>query len=168
MIQLENGKSLTHNQQSIKYTKGLVCTFADNPLRTFFFEVDEEHREFYTDVCNLYNLEELDFIVHRTGGGGYHFISPTMISLGRWKALHEELKHINTECPMITLRMQPNKHPNEEQVWYNSHVEKFNTIPSQNNLQMCNYLNKIFGSDFKGTGAGEIRIVDYPLRVKTP
>jgi hypothetical protein len=159
---------LTHRPQSNKYTTGLVCTFADIPLRTFFFELDTEHREFYNDVCDFYNLEELDYIVHRTGGGGYHFVSPTMISLGRWTALHEELKNINSECPMITLRMKPNKHPNEELVWYNSHVERFNTIPSQNNLQMCRYLNKIFGSDFKGTGAGEMKIVEYPLREKSP
>ncbi len=63
--------------RSNKFTKGLVCTYANSPLRSFFFELDSEHKELYQDICDFYNLEELDFIVHRTGGGGYHFISPT-------------------------------------------------------------------------------------------
>ena len=72
--------------RSNKFTKGLVCTYANSPLRSFFFELDKEHKKFYDYISDFYNTEELDFIVHRTGGGGYHFISPTMISKGRWNA----------------------------------------------------------------------------------
>ena len=152
--------------RSNRYTQGLVCTYADSPLRSFFFELDKEDRDWYNEICTFYNLQELDFIVHRTGGGGYHFISPTMISKGRWKNLHGYLEGINPKCPMTTLRIQPNKYPNEELIWYNSHVEKFNTTPSQNNASMCHYLNKIFGADFQGEAAGEIKTVRYPLPLR--
>jgi hypothetical protein len=128
--------------------------------------LDSEHREFYQDVCNFYSTEELDFIVHRTGGGGFHFISPTMISKERWKILHQELEDINPKCPMTTLRIEPNKHPNEDLVWYNSHFENYNTEDSQNNENMCKYLNKIFGAKFTGTGEGNIKMVTYPLPLR--
>jgi len=149
--------------RSNKFTKGLVCTYANSPLRSFFFELDKEHKKFYDDICNFYKLEELDFIVHRTGGGGFHFISPTMISKGRWKALHKELELINPKCPMTTLRIQPNKYPNEDLIWYNTYVEKWNSILSQNNENMCLFLNKIFGSNLIGSANGKIKIVSYPL-----
>ena len=159
------GTTLKFNRSS-RYTTGLVCTYADRPERSFFFELDQEHREFYQDVCNLYELEGLDWIVHRTGGGGFHFISPTMISKEHWKAMHLELHEINKDCPMTTLRIEPNKYPNEDLVWYNSHTEVMNAPTEKNNLQMCNLLNKIFGSKFVGTGAGEIKTVKYPLPLR--
>ena len=167
MILPDNGSGLIlKNNRSSRYTTGLVCTFADNSNRCFFFELDKEHREFYQDVANLYELEGLDWIVHRTGGGGFHFISPTMITKDHWKALHKQLQEINKECPMTTLRMEPNKYPNEDMFWYNSHVECNNAEERQNNLQMCQYLNKIFGSKFVGTGAGEIKTVRHPLPLR--
>ena len=167
MRQLENGvKFPLKPNRSNRYTTGLVCTFADRPERCFFFELDKEHREFYQDVCNLYELEGLDWIVHRTGGGGFHFISPTMITKEHWLAMHEELQEINKECPMTTLRMEPNKYENENQFWYNSHTEVLNAPTCDNNLQMCNYLNRIFGSKFIGTGAGEMKTVRYPLPLR--
>ncbi len=163
----ENGAKFPLKQnRSNRYTKGLVCTYADSPLRSFFFELDKEHREFYQDVCNLYALEELDYIVHRTGGGGFHFISPTMIPVLAWKSLHAELKEINKECPMTTLRIEPNKYPNEDLVWYNSHAEVMNADESENNLEMCQYLNKIFGVKFVGKAKGTMKIVRYPLPLR--
>lgn len=165
MTSLESGKKLKLNRSS-RFTTGLVCTFADRPERCFFFELDKEHREFYQDVCNLYELEGLDWIVHRTGGGGFHFLSPTMISKEDWKILHKELAEINKDCPMTTLRMKPNKYPNEELVWYNSHTEVLNADTPKNNYQICTYLNQIFGSKFVGTGAGEMILVKYPLPLR--
>ena len=152
--------------RSSRYTSGLVCTFADRPERCFFFELDKEHREFYQDVCNLYEVEALDWIVHRTGGGGFHFISPTMISKEVWKKLHRELADINPKCPMTTLRIEPNKYPNEDLVWYNSHAEVMNAPDLANNKEMCQYLNKIFGVKFVGNAKGTMKIVRYPLPLR--
>ena len=152
--------------RSSRFTNGLVCTYTDTPNRSFFFELDKEDRDLFQDISDFYNTEGLDYIVHRTGGGGFHFLSPTMISRGRWKMLHKLLEGINPKCPMTTLRIEPNKHVNEDLVWYNSHVERFNAEPSQNNENMCKYLNKIFGSDFIGSAAGNIKMVRYPLPLR--
>ncbi len=153
--------------RSNRFTKGLVCTLADSDSRFFFFELDKEHREFFQHICDFYGDNDLDYIVHRTGGGGFHFISPTMISKEGWKRLHTALGPINPKCPMTTLRVEPNKYPNEDQIWYRSKVEKWNCrSPQENNYQLVTYLNKIFGSDFVGTGAGEIKFTRYPLPLK--
>jgi hypothetical protein len=149
--------------RSNKFTQGLVCTYEDTTQRSFFFELDSEHREYFQEVCDFYCAEELDFIVHRTGGGGFHFISPSLMSKGRWKFLHEQLKGINPKCPMTTLRIQPNKYPNEELVWYNSHVEKYNNVPAWNSKELCTYLNKIFGCKLEGTSHAQFKLVRYPL-----
>ena len=66
--------------RSSRYTEGLVCTLADSDLRVFFFEVDKEERDEFAGMNEFYNFHKLDFVVHRTGGGGYHWLSPTMIS----------------------------------------------------------------------------------------
>lgn len=153
--------------RSSRFTQGLVCTLADSDKRFFFFELDHEHREHYQMIHDFYGDNDLDFIVHRTGGGGFHFISPTMISKDRWRRLHQELGPINPKCPMTTLRVQPNKYPNEDLVWYNSDVQRYNCMtPSENNYQLVNYLNTIFGSEFVGTGAGEIKFTRYPLPLR--
>lgn len=138
-------------------------TFEGSDLKAFFFELDSEHREYFETIVSLYKNNELDFIVHRTGGGGFHFLSPTMISRAGWKRLHDQVKDINPRCPMTTLRIQPNKHSAEELIWYNSSIVSWNAETKNNNEAMCNYLNKIFGSKFRGTAAGEIKIVRYPL-----
>lgn len=149
--------------RSSRYTTGLVCTFADNDLRLFFFEVDMEHRAEFARICKFYDEHELDYVVHRTGGGGYHWLSPTMISKATWKRYHEVLKDINKECPMTTLRIEPNKHHSENVIWYNGHTQRFNTSPSQNNYQVCTLLNKLWHCNFLGSGAGDLKQVRYPL-----
>jgi hypothetical protein len=149
--------------RSSKFTTGLVNTFEGNDLKVFFFELDADNRDQFETLVNLYNENELDFIVHRTGGGGFHYLSPTMISKEGWKRLHNQVKDINPRCPMTTLRMQPNKHVGEELIWYNSSIVSWNAENKNNNWEMCQYLNKYFGSKFKGTGEGGIKIVRYPL-----
>ena len=149
--------------RSSRYTEGLVCTFTDSDSRVFFFEVDKEDRDEFAGINEFYNFHKLDFVVHRTGSGGYHWLSPTMITKEKWRELHKELKHINVKCPMTTLRISPNKYPREEIIWYNSHVEKDNSFERANNKEMSNLLNHIFGCGFIGVGAGGVKRVRYPL-----
>jgi len=149
--------------RSSRYTEGLVCTFTDSDSRVFFFEVDKEDRDEFAGINEFYNFHKLDFVVHRTGSGGFHWLSPTMISKEKWRELHKELKHINVKCPMTTLRIEPNKYPHESVIWYDSHVEKDNSTPTQNNFNMANLLNYIWGCNFTATGTGEVKRVRYPL-----
>ncbi len=134
----ENGAKFPLKQnRSNRFTTGLVCTFEGTTDRCFFFELDYEHRDKYQEVATFFDMECLDWLVHRTGGGGYHFISPTMVSKEQWIAMHLELKDINPKCPMTTLRMIPNKYTNEDMFWYNTHYEALNSQDENNNEQMC-------------------------------
>ncbi len=150
--------------RSNKFTIGLCNTFKDNTtLRTLFFELDREHMDDYEEINNIFQDNKLDYFVHKTGSGGFHFLSPTMIRKQRWKEIMSLLKPINPKCPMTTLRIKPNKYYNEENFWYFSYIEKHYDNLKHNSLMMCNYLNRIFKTKFKGELLDEIKIVNYPL-----
>ena len=150
--------------RSNKFTIGLCNTFKGSKnLKTLFFELDREHFEKYDYVNRVYQNNGLDYFVHKTGSGGFHFISPTMITKSRWKKIMIELKFINPKCPMTTLRIKPNKYYNEENFWYFSYIEKHYDNLKHNSLMMCNYLNRIFHTKFEGEVLDEMIIVNYPL-----
>ena len=150
--------------RSNKFTIGLCNTFKDNTkLRTLFFELDREHMDEYEYVNKVYQKNKLDYFVHKTGSGGFHFISPTMITKARWNKIMKLLKSINPKCPMTTLRVKPNKYYNEDQFWYFTYIEKHYENREHNSRMMCNYFNRIFKTHFKGALLDEIIIVQYPL-----
>lgn len=150
--------------RSDKYTTGLCMTIKESKeLRFLFFELDKEHLNYYNKVCEFYQIKKLDVLIHRTGSGGYHFLSPTLIQKTEWKKLHGELSQINKSCPMITLRVKPNKYPNEKEIWYRFIHFKFKENIPYNNNNICVYLNHIWKSDFDGLQQDNIVIVNYPL-----
>ena len=150
--------------RSNKFTIGLCNTFKDNKtLRTLFFELDKEHLEHYTLVCQVYRNNKLDFFTHKTGSGGMHFLSPTMITKERWKSIMLELKFINPKCPMTTLRVKPNKYYGEDDFWYFIYTEETFENESCNNNYMCDFFHRVFATKFLGNQEDEIKIVHYPL-----
>jgi hypothetical protein len=151
--------------RSNKFTVGLCNTFTDcKNLRTLFFELDKEHLDQYSRICKIYDDNKLDYFIHKTGSGGYHFISPTMITKERWKNIMNEVKDVNPKCPMTTLRMQPNKYFGEDSFWYFIYIEKhFDDNYKCNSKNMSDYLNHIFKTKFDGLLQDEIKIVRYPL-----
>ena len=98
---------------------------------------------------------------------GYHFISPTLMVKRRWKGIHRGLQKINPKCPMICLRIQGNKYPNEDIYFYKAGV-RINTTPEKNIESICNYLNKIFDFEpkLKGTLKGDPVVVEYTPRIE--
>ena len=107
--------------RSNKYTTGICNTFRDSELRVLFFELDREHLIYEPEIHKLYKDNELDYLVHRTGSMGLHFLSPTLMTKERWKEIMRCYKHINPKCPMTTLRVKPNKYPDEDGIWYRVH-----------------------------------------------
>lgn len=161
--------------RSNQYTTGLCNTFSGTDLKTLFFEVDkydprtQTHNENYVRelqiVNSIYRRLGLDYLVHKTQNG-CHFLSPTMIPKLFWsKIIKEDLRDINRKCPMTTLRVEPNKYPNESEFWYRVDAFYFDGNDIRNNFNMCNYLNKIFGTSFRGSPDNnqDIKIVRYPL-----
>lgn len=154
----------TRNTRSDKKTEGLCNTFRNfKEIRTFFYELDTEMIQHLQKVKDVYERENLDYMIHRTGSKGYHFLSPTIITKKRWIRLMRELKDVNPKCPMTTLRTEPNKYPNESESWYR--FEKFEGLGNIkfNSLEMCQYLFKIFRCHFQGLVPTELKIVHYPL-----
>ena len=152
-------------------TKGLTSTLNPNDekydnFRFFFFETDKPYNaEHYNRLVELYARNELDVLVHTTGGGGLHFLSPTLITKDLWKSLMDEVKDINPKCPMITIRTKCNKYVDESSVWYKSSVGYCGEVSEFFNIEeMCFLLNKWFGASFKSRGLkGLLRFVNYPL-----
>ncbi len=152
-----------------KMTVGLTSTLAPedekyDSFRFFFFETDKPYDDFdYNRIIKLYERNELDVLVHQTGGGGLHFKSPTLITKDLWKVLMDQLKDINPKCPMVTLRTKPNKYVDEPSVWYKSSVGYTRTAPFFNSTELCFLLNKWFGTHFQGSVSTILRFVNYPL-----
>lgn len=146
------------------YTKGLCCTFNDTDKRICLFECDFEHRDAIPYVLDVYRIFGLDVLYHRTGCG-WHFISPTLVGLETWKDFHNHLKHINPKCPMTTLRIVPNKHPNEADIWYQSYYKiNRDDCTFYNSIEICDLLRKWFGDiPFTGEYLTSPKIVRYPL-----
>ncbi len=138
--------------------------------RFFFFETDKPYnQEHFTRIIKTYESHRLDLLIHNTGGGGQHFISPTLITVKEWKRMIDELKDINPRFPALVLRLIPNKYVDEAEVWRKSKVYTFegsgytdlNTFA--NSFELCNLLNKGFGSQFKGLVKTDLKIRTYPL-----
>ena len=150
------------------FTTGLTATIDNDRQRKFvFFEIDELRGEVFHRVQACYAKYHLDVVVHRSGMG-WHWLSPTEVSLKTWLEFMNELRDVNTKCPMQTLRVQPNKYPGEELIWYNHMMGKYNNLPLLNNNKNCvNYLNHLFKTTFEGNRSGEIELVRYPLPLLT-
>ena len=122
-MNLQKSPTLKKNRHG-PWTKGLAITNKTNDLRFCFFETDIAHTSYFQRILGTYQQFGLDLCTHRTGNG-LHFLSPTLVSLQIWKAFHAELKDINPKCPMTTLRIEPNKYPNEAQIWFISQWHSF-------------------------------------------
>ena len=74
------------------------------------------------------------------------------------------VKDVNTKCPMITLRIEPNKYPNENEIWYSNDCGYHCECPQlANSDALVNRLNFWFGTDFVGELPTILRFIKYPL-----
>ena len=164
------------------FTDGICNTLKDDKnLKMVFFELDFENHSSWNwnsffKVKKTYKKFELDYFIHRTGKG-LHFLSPTLVDKILYKKFMNELKDINTKCPMTTLRTKPNKYENEKDYFYNIiEIKKFSNNKKANCKEMCNFLNETFNKtekstflsipNFEGTHKGKIIKVKYPLPQK--
>ena len=148
--------------RSNKYTTGLVITNNTNDKRFLFFEIDTLDAVMFSKVLDIYRNFGLDLCVHRSHCG-WHFVSPSLLSVETWKEAMAALKDINKKCPMTTLRWLPNKYPNEEQIWF-LNLCRYDTNNIRNNSdQLCKLLNHTFGAHFEGLVNTDLKFVRYPL-----
>ena len=154
---------MKHDRSNI-FTTGL-CDIIDEDRnkRVCFFEIDGFNALELYEVIGQYYKFGLDVLVHRTGKG-FHFLSPTLVDLKIWKEFHEPLKHINSECPMTCLRIDPNKWDNEPEMWKNSIRFKFRRTDTKINVaEISNILLTRFNVLFDSNITGTIQTPRYPL-----
>ena len=154
---------MKHDRSNI-YTIGL-CDIVDNDRnkRVCFFEIDSFNALELFEVMGQYYSFGLDVLIHRTGKG-FHFLSPTLVALKEWKDFHEPLKHINSECPMTCLRIEPNKWKGEDILWKNSIRFNFKRSEAKANIsEYCDLFKIHFGITFRPDICGDIKTVSYPL-----
>ena len=160
------------------FTDGICNTLKnDKNLKMVFFELDYNSEikdyklftfsKYFDKIKNTYEKFELDYFIHRTGNG-FHFLSPTLIDKILYKKFMNVLKDINVSCPMTTLRVNPNKYENEKDYFYNIiEIDNVTIYNKKGNcLEMCNFLNETFKTNFEGTHKGKIIKVKYPLPQK--
>ena len=150
------------------YTKGLVNQIdKDKNKKLFFFEIDTHDIKLVDLILETYQKYELTVLYHKSKMG-YHFISPTLINLDKWKLIHSALIHINPTCPMITLRVMGNKYPNEYEYFYKAGI-RINCDSSKNVKSIWLFLNKVFDFEpkLRGLIEGDLQLVSYlPKRNK--
>lgn len=147
------------------FTQGVCDIIAnDKDRRLCLFEIDSFNPNDIKRIEANYQEYGLDVLKHRTQMG-FHYLSPSIVSRDTQKAFHGAIKDINPECPMTTLRIEPNKYPNEADIWFASAVAKNASNASRNSTEMCDLLNRIWGVDFRGSQKGSIKLVRYPLPV---
>jgi len=150
-------------------TVGLINQIdRDKTKKLFFFETDFDDPNVHNLILSVYEKYNLTVLYHRTGSGGMHYLSPTIIDVKTWKEAHLQLKEVNPKCPMICLRLKPNKHANEAEFWYTHEIRNNGTYTWYRNSEMiCNYLNKIFGSKLIGRLDGDLQTVKYHPRLSS-
>ena len=150
------------NKHYFPETTGLVAQVDDKTRKLFFFETDQKNDKVHKLILSVYEKYNLTVLYHRTGSGGMHYLSPTIIDIPTWKEAHQILKSINPKCPQICLRVQANKHANESDFFYTHQVINNGTYTWYINSEtVCNYLNKIFGSKLIGRLSGDLKTVKY-------
>ena len=149
--------------RSNKFTQGIVITNHTNELRFLFFEIDKPLNQAHmSKVIDVYQRFGCDLLIHRTGNG-WHFLSPNLHDLQKWKEAMTQLRDINKKCPMTTLRWIPNKHPNEDQIWFTNEYRIDPNNIRRNSHELSQLLNHVFKTPFEGTITTELKMPWYPL-----
>lgn len=88
-------------------------------LRYPFFEYDtrgEYDREAIETILHSYRRLKLPVYSHRTMRG-WHFISLVALHKDYYSEWIKPLMKFNPKCPMVTLRIKPNKWVGEKEIW---------------------------------------------------
>lgn len=83
-------------------------------MRYPYFELDSGRG--MAIVLRSYSDLHFPVFVHRTMRG-YHFLSPIAMSTDDYLKWLKPLIHFNPKCPMVTLRIKPNKWIGETELW---------------------------------------------------
>lgn len=111
-----------------EFSNGLLnIPMDDRQARYPFFEIDTEDIKAFSTVYHSYIARSIPFAFHRTGSGGWHFLSIHRMTKDEHHAWIQELKGygLNKNWPPQCLRITPNKYVHEKWQWIYSpdHVD---------------------------------------------
>lgn len=89
--------------------------------RYLFWEIDNQEETTLQDVVEVYRFMRLPVYVHKTMRG-YHFISVKPICEVVMNLAISYVRNTNIKYPPLTLRIKPNKYPNEDKVWHEGFI----------------------------------------------
>lgn len=107
--------------------EGKLVPKTDVSKRFLFFELDDDdafkmynpHTPFvdaFNHVKDTYVNANLPVWIHKTMRG-FHFFSLEPLEKDRYYLLMKQIKHLNPKCPMVTIRIKPNKWIGERKIW---------------------------------------------------
>lgn len=114
-IVLENNKPVKHYDSKTGREKYDVVPDMRYPL----FEIDSDKG--YKIIHNAYEELRLPVYVHKTMRG-YHFISLVALHKDCYSQWIKPLMKYNPKCPMVTLRIRPNKWVDEYRIFFNGAI----------------------------------------------
>lgn len=116
-IVIDNGKALKHyDDKKQKMTYDVIPN-----MRYPFFELDTLEEKKFERVMKQYNDFKMPVYVHRTMRG-YHFICFVSLFKGEYAEFINPLMKLNPKCPMVTLRIKPNKWQGEKDIFMQSGI----------------------------------------------
>lgn len=93
----------------------------DPSLRFLLFEIDTKDFSIVKRVLRIYEKYNLSVYYHETANG-FHFISLSAMTKEEHSKAIREIKYLNPLCPLIALRIKPNKWENEKLYWKNGAI----------------------------------------------
>jgi len=152
-----------------RFTKGICITNHSNSMRFFLFEIDFPcTSKDIGKIDDVYRHHSLDYIRHRSMRG-YHWLSCTLVTKETWNVLRDELLSLNVDCPMVCIRIEPNKWIGEKDIWELYFHRFYYDNIFRNSIEFSNLLNVWFhipyDKRFRGYVPTELNIVNYPLPV---
>lgn len=99
-------------------------------MRYPYFELDSSRG--LVTVLQSYRERKIPVYVHQTMRG-YHFLSTVSMTTNDYLEWIKPLMHLNPKCPMVTLRIKPNKWVGETDLWQRYDIHDNNCDKEQLN-----------------------------------
>lgn len=144
-----------------QFTKGILCIPKGNrESRYLLFEFDSKKESLVTMVHNFYSDHFLPFYAHETMLG-WHFLSFRILSVREYNSFIKQLKPLNPDCPLTTLRVKPNKWIGEKELWKNGFFDF--TYATAKEKAVLQEFKRMLDFQFMGLMGKKYNLVVYPF-----
>lgn len=115
-IQITEQKALFHFLAELKKERRIKRVTA---WRYPMFETDDKTKEHFDIMLEHYKVWNIPVYYHESMRG-WHWLSVKPMHQSSYETFINEIKYINPDCPLTTIRIKPNKWIDEDKIWHNS------------------------------------------------